>query len=275
MSVCGAAHPFSGAWISPNTSDEIPMIERIAPGGSSRPCSGSFDFGTRNQPLMNAMAMIGRLMRNTDPNQKCVSRNPLSERAQRSRHAGGRGPDRDRLGPFAGREDVHEDRQRRRHDERGADAHERAAADDLPHLRGLRRRAAAPTKNVASPNWSAPFRPKRSPSAPVENSRPANTSEYDATTHWSCDSVAPKSRESEGSATLRLELPTKTISRLRQRTTSIHQRRSYACWWSVVATSEVGGAVTAVAMPTSWQSLTDNANRRDAFPVKCSDVSEY
>ncbi len=78
MSVCGAAHPLSGAWISPNTSDEIPTIERIAPGGSRRPCSGSFDFGTRNQPLMNAMAMIGRLMRNTDPNQKCVSRNPLS-----------------------------------------------------------------------------------------------------------------------------------------------------------------------------------------------------
>ena len=40
-----------------------------------------------------------------------------------------------------------------------------------------------------------------------------------ATTHWSCDSVAPRSRDSEGSATLRLELPTKTMSRLRQRTT--------------------------------------------------------
>ncbi len=32
-------------------------------------------------------------------------------------------------------------------------------------------------KNVARPNCSAPLRPKRSPSAPEVNNRPANTSE--------------------------------------------------------------------------------------------------
>ena len=37
--------------------------------------------------------------------------------------------------------------------------------------------AAAPTKKAASPNCSAPLRPKRSPSAPAENSSPAKTSE--------------------------------------------------------------------------------------------------
>src|SRR5579862_8490145 len=84
----------------------------------------------------------------------------------------------------------------------------------------------APMRKPTSPSCSAPLRPKRSPSAPVENSRPANTSEYDATTHWSCDEVACRSRESTGMATLRLELPTKTMTRLRQSTASVHHRRS-------------------------------------------------
>ena len=35
----------------------------------------------------------------------------------------------------------------------------------------------APTRNSTRPNCSAPLRPKRSPSAPVEKSRPAKTSE--------------------------------------------------------------------------------------------------
>ena len=224
------------------------MIDRIAPGGSRRPCSGSFDFGTRNHPLMNATAMIGRLMRNTDPNQKCVSRKPLMSGpidpatpvvAAQIAIALARSPG----GKTFTRIDSVDGMMN------AAPTPMSARQPMICHISVACDAAAAPTKNVASPNWSAPFRPKRSPSAPVENNRPANTSEYDATTHWSCDSVAPKSRESEGSATLRLELPTKTISRLRQRTTSIHQRRSYACWWSVVATSEVGGAVTEVAMP--------------------------
>jgi hypothetical protein len=86
--------------------------------------------------------------------------------------------------------------------------------------------AAAPTKNVTRPNCSAPLRPNRSPIAPVENSSPAKTSEYEATTHCSCDSVAPRSRAREGRATFRLEFPTKTMRRLRHRTPSIHQRFS-------------------------------------------------
>src|SRR5438045_3950495 len=42
--------PSSGAWISPYTRDEIPTTDRHAPTRSSRPSSGSFDFGTRNTP---------------------------------------------------------------------------------------------------------------------------------------------------------------------------------------------------------------------------------
>src|SRR5438876_2467316 len=70
----------------------------------------------------------------------------------------------------------------------------------------------APTRNPTSPNCSAPLRPKRSPSAPVENSRPANTSEYAATTHCSCDSDAWRTWDNLGIVTLRLELPTNTMS---------------------------------------------------------------
>src|SRR4051794_29898468 len=84
------------------------------------------------------------------------------------------------------------------------------------------------TRNSTSPLWSVPLRPKRSPRAPVEKSRPAKTSEYAATTHWSCDSVAWRSRASVGMVTFRLELPTKTMTRLRHNTASVHQRRSWS-----------------------------------------------
>jgi len=39
------------------------------------------------------------------------------------------------------REDVDDDRERRRHDERAGGAHDRTAGDDLPHLGGERRQA--------------------------------------------------------------------------------------------------------------------------------------
>ncbi len=88
---------------------------------------------------------------------------------------------------------------------------------------------AAVTRNSTRPSWSAPLRPKRSPSEPVVKSSPAKTSEYTATTHWSCELVACRSRDSVGMATLRLELLTNTSRRLRHSTASVHQRRgSYA-----------------------------------------------
>ena len=100
------------------------MIDSTAPSGSSLPCSGSRDFGTRNHPATSASAMIGTFTRNTDPYQKCPSSKPLAT-----------GP----IAPAApvvaaqiaialdrslGGKDVHEDRQRRRHDQRGRRAHQ-------------------------------------------------------------------------------------------------------------------------------------------------------
>ena len=83
---------------------------------------------------------------------------------------------------------------------------------------------ATPARKPTRPSCSAPFRPKRSPMAPAVNKRPANTSEYAATTHCSCDVDAPRSRDRVGMATLRLELPTKTMSRLKQSTASMSGR---------------------------------------------------
>src|SRR2546423_8401048 len=83
------------------------------------------------------------------------------------------------------------------------------------------------TRYTTRPNCNAPLRPYRSPSAPLENSSPAKTSEYAAMTHWSCDVEAPSTRESVGIVTFKLELPTNTMSRLRHSTASVHQRRAY------------------------------------------------
>src|SRR6476660_1812723 len=63
-------------------------------------------------------------------------------------------------------------------------------------------------------------------------------------THWSSDVVAPSTRDNVGMATLRLEFPTNTISRLRQRTARIFQRRSYV----------VGSALPPAVMAASAKS---------------------
>ena len=54
---------------------------------------------------------------------------------------------------------------------------DRPAGDELPHRVDSGGRARTPTRKSTRPNCSAPLRPKRSPRAPVVNSRPANTSE--------------------------------------------------------------------------------------------------
>ncbi len=84
----------------------------------------------------------------------------------------------------------------------------------------------AAKKKPTSPSCSAPLRPKRSPIAPAVKRRPANTNEYPATAHCSCEVVAWRSSDSVGMATVKLELPTVTITRLRQSTPKVHQRRA-------------------------------------------------
>ena len=57
------------------------------------------------------------------------------ERAEADADRGRAGPDADRLSALVAREDVRDDRQRRRHDQRAADAHDRPDGDELS--RGL------------------------------------------------------------------------------------------------------------------------------------------
>ena len=89
----------------------------------------------------SATRMIGTLTRKTDPYQKWPSSQPLATGPMAPAPPVDAGPDGDRLGPLLGPEDVDQDRQRRRHDERGGGPHQGAAGDQLPHRsRGGRER---------------------------------------------------------------------------------------------------------------------------------------
>ena len=82
-----------------------------------------------------------------------------------------------------------------------------------------------PRPKMISPTWSAPRRPNRSPRLPAVSSRPANTSVYESTIHWSWLFVGSSSRESVGIATFRIVLSSTITSRLKHRTRRISQRR--------------------------------------------------
>ena len=58
------------------TSSDTNEIDSRKPGTSMRLASGSRDSGTNRQPRNRAIMTIGTLMRNTDPHQKCSSKNP-------------------------------------------------------------------------------------------------------------------------------------------------------------------------------------------------------
>lgn len=62
-----------------------------------------------------------------------------ADRAQHATEPGERRPDRDRSSPLVVREDVREDRQGARHDERRAGTHDRTARDELPGRGGEHR----------------------------------------------------------------------------------------------------------------------------------------
>ena len=124
-----------------HTSAPSPTIDSAAPTQSIGGARGLRDVGTRNRPAMIAPITIGTLTMNTEPHQKWSSRNPPATGP--SATAMPATPDQM---PIAMRaltrvgEHVGEDRQRRRHDQRGADAHDRAGADELVDAAGERGR---------------------------------------------------------------------------------------------------------------------------------------
>ena len=122
---------------------------------------------------------------NTEPHQKCSSRKPpvTGPSATAMPATPDHRSDGERALARVG-EDVGEDRQRRRHDERGADAHDRPRPDQRADAAGERGRAPTPHRRSRARSVSAPLRPNRSPRLPAVSSRPANTSVYASTTHW-------------------------------------------------------------------------------------------
>ena len=154
----------------------MPTVDSTAPMGSSGARFGSRDLGTRNRPLTNASNTIGTLTRNTAPYQKCPRRNPLATgpmapapplvAAQKAialvRSCGGN--------TLTRIDNV--------------DGMISAAAAPISARQAMSwpmvdeaEASAAPIRKIINPSCSAPLRPNRSPSAPVENSRPAKTSE--------------------------------------------------------------------------------------------------
>ncbi len=118
----------------------MPTIDRTAPIGSNCDSSGSRDFGHEELPGDQRQ----RDDRHVDEEDRAVPEVTEQEAArdgpERAGRAGDAGPDRDGLRSLVRGEDVDDDRQRRRHDQRAGDAHDGAARDQLAHARRLRRK---------------------------------------------------------------------------------------------------------------------------------------
>src|SRR5262245_37493275 len=93
--------------------------------------------------------------------------------------------------------------------------------------------ATDPVPKISNPTARAYRRPNRSDRLPAVRSRPANTSVYESTIHWSWLVDAWRSRTRVGSATFRIVLSSPITSSDRQRTPRIHHLRSYPSGRSV------------------------------------------
>ncbi len=173
--MAGELHPRPGASMMPHSSRPSPSIDKNAPIASGREESGFFELGTSQIAPMIPSAAMGTLTRNTEPHQKCASRNPP------------------RIGPRATPIPVVPDQMPM------ARTRSRSAVKTLARIESVQGiSAAAPTPMVARatvktsgvgdhaanaeppPKTTRPpinthFRPARSPKAPSDRSRPAKT----------------------------------------------------------------------------------------------------
>ena len=221
-------------------------MERTAPSGSRRRARSSRDVGTKNAPSTKAAIPIGMLIQNTECHEKCSSRKPPvigpiatprpEKPAQiaiaRPRSVGSRNT-LVRIDRVAGM----------------------ISAPPMPMNARVRMSwvavvdsaaATEPIPNSTMPIWSAPLRPNRSERLPVVSSNPAKTRTYESTIHWIWLLDAPRSVMSDGIATLRIVLSITMISRLRQSTPRVTQRRS------CTAGSSWSGWGRCVAMVDIW-----------------------
>ena len=142
-SVDGLVQPSLGASMRPYTSATMPMIDSTAPIGSSAASSGSRDFGTRNSPATSATDDDRDVHEEHRPEPEVAEQVAARDGSDRAGRAGDARPDRDGLRSLVRGEDVDDDRQRRRHDQRARRAHHTPARDQLTHRRRHRREPGA------------------------------------------------------------------------------------------------------------------------------------
>ena len=143
-----------GASMIAQTSATRPAIESTAPSGVERRGVGVAATRARaKQPATRATMTIGTLTRNTEPHQKCSSSQPPSDgpRATPRPATPAQIADGLRPAPRVG-EDVGEDRQGGRHDQRAADAHDGPGGDQLVGGARPRRPQHEPTPKITRPS---------------------------------------------------------------------------------------------------------------------------
>ena len=159
----------------PHSNRPSPMMDSPDPIGSGREADGLREFGTSQIAAATPTTTIGTLTRNTDPHQKWASRNPP------------------RIGPMATPIPVDPDQMPMALARSASPVNTLVRMDSVDGMRaaaptpmtarasvnrsGLPDRAAAadPPPNTRSPPRKTHLRPSRSPRAPIDSRRPANT----------------------------------------------------------------------------------------------------
>ena len=130
-SVSGSDQPWIGPSMMPSTSPPMASAESTVPSGSRPTCSLDRVFGTNARM---ATKVDGRQRRGHEEDRRPgeVAEHPAgAEHAERAAGAGEPGPDAHRPSPLLGREDAGDGGQGAGHDQRAADAGERAERDEL------------------------------------------------------------------------------------------------------------------------------------------------
>ena len=181
----GSDQPLDGPSMIPQSTGTRPMTDSAAPTGSSRDADSSRDVGSRSRPATMATITTGTLIRNTEPHQKCSSRNPPIN-----------GPNAAPAPAIAAHAPMA--RARSLGSVKMLVSNDRVAgmisAAPMPMNARVKINmvalsasadAADPTPNTTSPMLNAPRRPNRSPRLPAVRSSPAKISVYPSTIHWS------------------------------------------------------------------------------------------
>ena len=182
-------------------------------------------------PATSATATTGTFTRKTEPHEKCSSSQPpatgpMATAERRPRRPRCRWP----CARSSAREHVGEDRQGGRHDQRAADAHERAGERSA----GRAVRAMAPSSDADAEDQQAEpraraLRPKRSPRLPHGQQQAGEHQRVGVDDPLElARSRRPGRGRCVGRATFRIVLSSDTTSSESERTRRVHHRLSYA-----------------------------------------------